>query len=116
MLEQTQHPFKLQSGEPSLHRHDASWFGEPHDKPKGPQHQEKAEVQELRGQGAAEEGRQSGKMPALWRDRGAVERSIASNCVSDSATVTARLSCVKDNRIKPKPFEFKIPKSGSRTI
>jgi hypothetical protein len=45
-----------------------------HDKPKGPQHQEKTEVQELRGQGAPEEGRQGGQMPALRRHRGALTR------------------------------------------
>src|SRR3981081_3266648 len=50
----------------------ASRFGTHHGQRKRPQRQEEAEVQELRRQGAAEEGRQSRKMPALWRDRGAL--------------------------------------------
>src|SRR5258705_9686169 len=52
--------------------HHASRFGTHHGQRKRPQHQEEAEVQELRGQGAAEEGRQSRKVPALWRELGAV--------------------------------------------
>src|SRR5882757_3388361 len=48
--------------------------GEYHGKRKRPQHQEKAEMQELRGQGPAEEGRQGRQMPALRRDRFAVAR------------------------------------------
>src|SRR6267142_1706721 len=46
--------------------------GDHHGQCKRPQHQEEAEVQELRGQGPAEEGRQGGKVPALRRDRGTV--------------------------------------------
>src|SRR6267143_5666483 len=52
--------------------HHASRFGAHHGQRKRPQHQEEAEVQELRGQGTSEEGRQGCKMPALWRDRGAL--------------------------------------------
>ena len=44
---------------------------------KGPQHQEEAEVQELRGQGPAEEGRQGRQMPALRRDGLALARRAA---------------------------------------
>src|ERR1035437_1999470 len=51
---------------------NASWSGERHDEPKRSQHQQEAEVQELRGQGPAEERRQGGKMPALRRDGGAL--------------------------------------------
>jgi hypothetical protein len=48
--------------------------GAGHGQSKGPQHQEEAEVQELRGHGPAEEGRQGRKMPALRRDGGTVAR------------------------------------------
>jgi hypothetical protein len=53
---------------------NASWSGERHDESKRPQHQKETEVQELRGQGPAEEGRQGRKMPALRRNRIALAR------------------------------------------
>src|SRR5258708_8546404 len=43
-----------------------------HDQPERPKHQEEAEVQELRGQGPAEEGRQGVKVPSLRRHRTAL--------------------------------------------
>src|SRR5664279_2459190 len=51
--------------------------GERHGESKRSQHQEEAEVQELRGQGPAEEGRQGGKMPALRRDGGSLSSYLS---------------------------------------
>jgi hypothetical protein len=52
--------------------HIVSSSGETHGQRKRPQRQEEAEVQELRRQGAGEEGGQGGEMPEVWRDGGAV--------------------------------------------
>src|SRR5258708_36681058 len=50
-----------------------------HDQPERPKHQEEAEVQELRGQGPAEEGRQGVKVPALRRHRTALAPPATAN-------------------------------------
>src|ERR1700682_2142066 len=70
--------------------HHASRLGALHGQRKRPQHQEEAEVQELRGQGPAQEGRQGRKMPALRRDGSAVTGPATTAAPSGGVTPMSR--------------------------